>query len=420
MNRYLEFNKILNFTSYHATHCIIVHYDEISIKGANRFIFERKLKDNIKQALSSLKCMRVRRLPGRFAIEFEDSSTQKVAMNRLKTIFGIAYLGVGIRLRDIDNKNLIEFIIEILNINSFDSFALRFMSDSSKSLFNLNELQSLLKEEIQTEFKAEFKQKNANILLTLEFIGKDVFFYTYSLPGPGGLPIGVSGRVVSLVSGGIDSPVAAYQIMKRGCNNIFVHFHSYPITSKASQDKVIEIVRKLAILQKFTLLYLIPFSEIQKEIIVDTPAPLRMILYRRMMLRIGENIALKLKAKALVTGDSLGQVSSQTLDNLVAISSCVSIPILRPLIGLDKKEIVSLAKSIKTYNISIQNSEDTCSFLITKHPVIRANIDSIIDTESKLNIKKLIIQSLISGIILKFNDTGQFQYLDPLKKVVAR
>jgi thiamine biosynthesis protein ThiI len=224
------------------------------------------------------------------------------------------------------------------------------------------------------------------------------FYYFDKIPGPGGLPSGVSGRVLCLQSGGIDSPVAAYRMMKRGCRVQFIHFHSYPILSKASQDKVREIVMLLTKHQLHSRLFMVAFGEIQRQVVLRVPPPLRVVVYRRLMLRIAEHFAHQQKAKALVTGEAVGQVASQTLDNISTINAVTNLPIFRPLIGLDKEEITIEARKIETYPISIIPDQDCCQLFIPKHPSTKAKLQAVQEAESELPVDDLVHQAVVEVV----------------------
>jgi thiamine biosynthesis protein ThiI len=228
----------------------------------------------------------------------------------------------------------------------------------------------------------------------VEVLPRDLYFSFAREVGPGGLPVGVSGRVVSLLSGGIDSPVAACRLMKRGCQVTFVHFHSFPFLDATSRDKAVELVQVLTRFQYRSMLYLVPFGEIQRQVVVSAPAPLRVVLYRRLMGRIAEQIARREHAKALVTGESLGQVASQTLENLAVIEEAVGIPVLRPLIGSDKEEIVQQARALGTYEISIIPDQDCCRLFVPRHPATSSSLEEIRQAESHLEVEKLVQMGL--------------------------
>jgi thiamine biosynthesis protein ThiI len=200
--------------------------------------------------------------------------------------------------------------------------------------------------------------------------------------------------VVSLLSGGIDSPVAAHRLMKRGCQVVFAHFHSSPFLDDTSRNKAVQLVEALTRFQYQSRLYLIPFGEIQQEVVVGAPAPLRVVLYRRLMSRIAEGIARREHAKAIVTGESLGQVASQTLDNLAVIEEAVGMPVLRPLIGSDKEEIVQQARELGTYEISIIPDQDCCRLFVPKHPATISTLEEVRAAEANLGIEKLVQMGL--------------------------
>ena len=232
----------------------------------------------------------------------------------------------------------------------------------------------------------------------IDLFDNKAFLYHKRVPGRGGLPVGVSGKVVAMISGGIDSPVGAYFAMNRGARVIFVHFHSVPYTTPASIEKVKEVVTSLNKFQIKSRLYLVELAPIQKQIMDNTLARFRVLLYRRFMLMISEQIAIKENAKGIVTGESLGQVASQTLENMEAVGNISDISILRPLIGFDKQEIIDKAKDISTYDISIQPDQDCCSLFTPKNPATKAKSEQLDLEEKKLNVDFLVKKALDSAI----------------------
>jgi thiamine biosynthesis protein ThiI len=242
--------------------------------------------------------------------------------------------------------------------------------------------------------------RNPELTCWIEVVEDYAIIYVERLPGLGGLPSGTSGKVVVLLSGGIDSPVAAWKIIKRGCTAVFVHFHSFPYTNKESQEKAKQISQLLSHYQLRSKIYLVPFAEIQRHIMVDTPAETRVVLYRRFMLRLAEAIAHQEKARVLVTGDSVGQVASQTIENIDVISRAVAMPILRPLVGDDKLEIVEVARRIGTYEISIQPDQDCCSLFVPKHPATKADLGEIETSEHRLDVAEAMKQAVVSAEVL--------------------
>jgi thiamine biosynthesis protein ThiI len=237
----------------------------------------------------------------------------------------------------------------------------------------------------------------------IDVVDKRAFLYTERIHGPGGLPVGVSGKVLSLLSGGIDSPVAAYYVMKRGAAVSFVHFHSVPYTNEASIEKVREMIEKLQVFQQKITLFLVELASIQKEVMVLTAEKYRIILYRRFMVRIAEALAKKQRTGALLTGDSLGQVASQTLENMSVIEEAISMPLLRPLIGFDKLEIINKARAIDTYDISILPDQDCCALFVPKHPATKARLKDILSEEKKLKVDEMVQRAVANIKIEQFD-----------------
>jgi thiamine biosynthesis protein ThiI len=220
--------------------------------------------------------------------------------------------------------------------------------------------------------------------------------------GFGGLPVGVGGRVACLLSGGIDSPVAAFRLMRRGCRVVFVHCHSYPITTVASQEKARQLVRILTRYQLRSRLVLVPFGDLQRQVVVATPPPARVVIYRRFMLRVAERIARRLNARALVTGEAIGQVSSQTLENLATIDAATSMPVLRPLIGMDKEDITAEARRIRTYEVSILPDEDCCQVFVPRNPAINVNLAQAAEAEEGLPIDAMVREAVDRSVRERF------------------
>jgi thiamine biosynthesis protein ThiI len=243
---------------------------------------------------------------------------------------------------------------------------------------------------VEEKIGARVDLKNPELTVFVEVLPKQIFFSFEKIKGVGGLPVGTAGKVVSLLSGGIDSPASSFMMMKRGCRVVFIHFHSFPYLDQSSQEKAVELAKILNQYQRGSRLYLVPFGDIQKQAVLTIPEAYRVIVYRRLMLRIAQKIAKKENAKALVTGESLGQVASQTLENISVIAKAVSLPVFRPLIGMDKEEIIKIAKKIETYNISIMPDQDCCQLFMPKHPATKSNIKNISRAESELDIEKLV------------------------------
>jgi thiamine biosynthesis protein ThiI len=228
------------------------------------------------------------------------------------------------------------------------------------------------------------------LTIHVEALTNEAFYFFGKERGAGGLPVGVSGRVACLLSGGIDSPVAAWRLMRRGCRVLFVHFHSYPILSRASQEKARELVRLLSEYQYRSKLFLVPFGEIQQQVVLTVAPPLRVVIYRRLMMRIAERIAHQNRAQALVTGEVVGQVASQTLENMASINGVVSLPVLRPLVGMDKDEITAEAQRLGTFPISIIPDQDCCTLFTPRHPATKAGAIEVERAEAALAVDEIV------------------------------
>jgi thiamine biosynthesis protein ThiI len=237
----------------------------------------------------------------------------------------------------------------------------------------------------------------------VEALSKEAFYFFGKERGAGGLPVGASGKVACLLSGGIDSPVAAWRMMRRGCRVVFVHFHSYPILSRASQEKARELATSLARFQYHSRLMLVPFGEIQQRVVLAVPPPLRVVVYRRLMMRIAERLARLNRAQALVTGEVVGQVASQTLENMATIDTVVSLPVLRPLVGMDKEEITAEAQRLGTYPISIIPDQDCCTLFTPKHPATKAKRHEVERAEEALPVAEIVEQAAAAAVVEHFS-----------------
>ena len=366
---------------------IVVHYGEIGIKGANREKFEKQLLRNLQSVLKNQ--ARVLRYYGRIVCNLKGKVDLERIKDRLSLMPGVEYFAFAIKT-SLDLKKIEQAILRIAKEKNFTTFKVETQRSNKSFPLTSLELNKRLGALIVEKLGKKVKMKNQDLTFYVEITEKNAFIYTEKIKGIGGLPVGVSGKVVALVSGGIDSPVASFLMMKRGCEVIVAHFYNKTINTQASLEKIRKIAKQLASIQLRLKLYLVPFEKIQREIIKKIPAKQRMIIYRRFMHRIAEKIAKKENAKALVTGDSIGQVASQTLQNIKVIYDVNSLPVFAPLIGMNKMETVELAKKIKTYEYSILPYEDCCSFMIAPHPETHANLDYIKNLEEDLEVEKLV------------------------------
>jgi tRNA uracil 4-sulfurtransferase len=368
---------------------VLIRYHEIALKKGNRQYFTELLKRNLLAAVKDLGAKEIRSLPARLLLTFKNDIDPSIAVQRIGTVFGVANFSLVERTaRDIDA--LRSRILESINGTHFSSFRIETQRGDKTFPLNSPEINRQLGAVVKEKSGARVDLMNAEFTVTVEILPRDAFFGFNKIPGVGGLPVGASGRLISLISGGIDSPVAAYRMMQRGCRLIFVHFHSVPYLDNTSQEKVRQLITILTRHQFLSRLYLVPFGEIQRQIVASVARPLRVILYRRMMLRIAEAIARKEKAKALVTGESLGQVASQTLDNIAVIQQAARIPVLRPLVGMDKQEIIDQARRIGTFETSSIADQDCCQLFVPKHPATKARFSDVELDETKFDVNELV------------------------------
>ena len=384
-----------------AVHCIVVHYHEIALKGKNRPMFVRRLGDNLRAATAGLGIKEVRRLTGRLVLMLKPTAAIEEICQQVANVPGVANFAVGYRT-PLQLEILKGAILEALAGRTFGTFRVQTKRGYKAFPLTSPEINSDVGHYLQQHIDAAVDLETPEFTVSIEILPHEALFYFDRQDGPGGLPVGVSGAVVCLLSGGIDSPVAAYRMLKRGCTAAFVHFHSYPILSRVSQEKVRDLVALLTRYQFASRLILIPFAPIQQRIVADVTAPYRVVLYRRYMVRIAEAFAHLFDAKALVTGESVGQVASQTLENLAAIDEVSGLPILRPLIGMDKQEIVRQAMALGTYDISILPDQDCCSLFVPHHPTVRADPEVIARIEANLDTSTLIQQAIETAQVLEF------------------
>lgn len=372
---------------------ILIHYNEIALKGKNRKFFENKLADNIRISLKGL-AKEVKRIHGAIFTELKPKADVEEAKEKLQKIFGVAYFVIAEEC-EADIKKIEKKVLEVLKGRDFKTFKIETKRSDKKFPLDSQEISIRLGALVLEKFKnIKVDLHHPELTVFVEISPTGVFIYFEKIQGAGGMPVGTGGKAVALLSGGIDSPVAAWRIIKRGVNTIFVHLHSYPQTSKASEEKVKELVGVLKQYQNEVKIYMVPFLEIQKEIMMKILAPYRVIMYRRFMIRIAEEIAKREGALALVTGESIGQVASQTIENINTVNSVAGLPILRPLIGYDKEEIIREAKRIGTFEISIQPHEDCCTVFLPRNPATKSSSKLIEREEEKLDIAKLLKSAL--------------------------
>lgn len=374
---------------------VAVHYHELGLKGGNRARFERLLGRNVERALAGLGAGRVKRLPGRLVLPVTDRSQEESILERLRWVPGIAYCAPAWRV-PLEMEAITTAVLEALEEERLRpaTFAIRPRRANKDFPHSSQDIGQLVGRAVQDRWGWPVDLSRPELEIRVDVLFRHALIFTRRVQGVGGLPVGASGPVLSLISGGIDSPVAAFQLMKRGCRTGLVHFHSVPFTSPRSRRKAVQLAQVLTKVQGRTRLYLVGFGEVQRELVLATPPPYRVILYRRFMARIAQALAGEHGYGALVTGESLGQVASQTLENLATIEEAVQVPILRPLIGLDKQEIIDRARDLGTYDISILPYEDCCSLFLPEHPATKATVEEVRRIEAELDVAALVRSAL--------------------------
>ena len=383
----------------------LIHYHEIALKGKNRNFFLKQLEANILLATRDLGCGPLKRLAGRLFLEMREETSWEVLRQRLSRVFGIANFAPAFMMAP-NLELLAQRIEEEVSSRSFHSFRVAARRAFKTFPQTSQEINEIIGARVQRICGARVDLTNPELTIYIEILPAEAFVYFDKLLGPGGLPVGTSGTVACLLSGGIDSPVAAYRMMKRGCRVVFVHFHSQPFADRTSQEKAIELVRLLTRYQFASRLYLAPFGELQQEVVSHVTGRMRIVVYRRLMLRIAEQIARKEGAQALVTGESLGQVASQTIENIATIEQASTLPILRPLIGMDKDEITQQAQQIGSYEVSIIPDQDCCSMFLPRQVATHTTHREAELAERPLDLERLVAQAHSAAYSLELSFPG--------------
>ncbi|MGH7275700.1 MAG: tRNA uracil 4-sulfurtransferase ThiI [Candidatus Rokuibacteriota bacterium] len=374
---------------------VLVHYHEIGLKRGNRPLFLRHLAKNLARATSDLGPARPRQLSGRVLLDLDDHPAPERVRDRARRVCGVASVALAYRVGStLDAMKAV--IGQLIEGRAFASFRITARRAFKTYPMTSVELNRALGAFVVGRAGARVDLHDPELEIHVEVMPSETFIYADRLAGPGGLPVGASGTVAALLSGGIDSPVAAWRMMKRGCRVVFVHFHSVPYLPPASQVKARALVLRLTEWQYDSRLLLVPFGEIQREVVLTVPPPARVVVYRRLMVRIAEALGRERGALALATGESLGQVASQTLENIARIDEVASLPILRPLIGMDKLEITDEARRLGTLEISIEPDADCCTLFTPRHPATRMSGAEVSAAEAGLDIPRLVLQG-VSG-----------------------
>mgnify|MGYP003439080583 FL=1 len=380
-------------------------FHELALKGKNRPFFLKRAKAHVRRALKGLGVALEGEWPMALLFRLPEEAWPE-AKARLQDTLGVERFA-RVHRTPPDLEALKAALEKALEGQAFGSF--RITAKRSDKAFPLTspEIERALGAFVKGKTGAPVRLKGAEREFVVRVLPGAALLEVERHPGPGGLPPGVSGRVVALLSGGIDSPVAAYRLMRRGAEVVLVHCRPFPLLSGASREKAKALAERLARFQHRLRLHLVPFSEVQRHIIVEAPTAYRVVLYRRYMLRIAEAIAREEGALALCTGDSLGQVASQTLENLHAVNQAATLPVFRPLIGWDKEEIVAEAQRIGTYATSILPDEECCTLFAPKHPVTRARLEVVLETEARLPTEELLALALKEREVLTYTWPGK-------------
>jgi thiamine biosynthesis protein ThiI len=380
---------------------VIAHYQEIALKKKNRPWFLHRLVRNVRWAMSDLDVPEVRTPMGRIEIVLGRDEVWPEVRERMSRMFGIGNFSLATRV-PLDLDTLADALVRDLPAGPVESFRIAVRRADKRFPIPSPDVERVLGRRVQDARGWKVNLSEPAMKIGVELLPNEAFYYFGKLPGPGGLPMGTAGRVAALLSGGIDSPVAAWRMMKRGCTTTLIHFHSYPFLSRTSQDKARDLARLLTRYQFRSRLYLVPFGELQRQITLSVPGPLRVVIYRRMMFRIAERIARTRGAHALVTGEVLGQVASQTIENMTAIDGASRLPVFRPLIGMDKEEITAQAEKIGTYSTSIVPDEDCCTLFTPRHPATSARRADIDSAEATLEIDAMVAAAASAAVIERF------------------
>jgi tRNA uracil 4-sulfurtransferase len=386
---------------------LVAHHHELGLKGKNKDYFEQILARTLKRAMRRTGYTNIRRGFGRIVVDFGEDGQPDLAAERVARLFGIAYVGVGRRVEP-DMEQIGEAALSFMTDEPFHSFRVRARRTHSNFMHTSQDIHEIVGRRIQDATGGRVDLKHADATAWVELFGGAGVVYRKRIEGTGGLPAGVSGKMIALLSGGIDSPVAAWRMWRRGASIELLHFHGQPFTDPSSVQQAVELAEQLTQFHPEVTLHLVPLGDAQREIVTHAPSSMRVILYRRTMFRIASELAVQRGAKAIVTGDALGQVASQTIENLTTVDAAVpGVEVLRPLVGMTKQEIIEDAHRIGTYGISTRKYQDCCVLFEPRSPAIRARPWEAEQAEAELDINALVGKSL-AGI-----ETRHLELPDP-------
>lgn len=378
---------------------VLLKYGEIALKGLNRPMFEQRLLKNLAGALAPAGEFRIRKSQSMIYVEpMDDTIDMDDAIARMRKVFGIVNICPAVSCEK-DMESIAKTVIACLRDMDTEGKSFKVEAKREDKQFPLNSPQICQQMGgciLKNVKGLRVDVHNPDILVQIE-IRKKAYIFTEKFSGAGGMPVGTNGKATLLLSGGIDSPVAGWMISKRGVALDAVHFHSHPYTSDRAKEKVIDLAKIISAYTGKIHLHIVPFTEIQLAIIDRCPKNYLTLIMRRIMMQIAERIAVSNGAKALITGESIGQVASQTMESLAVTDHAVSVPVFRPCIGMDKEEIVQISKRIDTYETSILPYEDCCTIFVPKHPKTKPTLEEITEAEKALENLEEMIQTAIAG-----------------------
>lgn len=377
---------------------ILVRYGEIALKGLNRPVFEDKLIKNIRRALNGMGKIAVIKSQSRIYVEPETEEYEfEEALEKLTKVFGIVSVSPVWKIDsdfEVIKEHALILVKELLKRKDYSTFKVETKRGNKKFPMESPEISRELGAHILASIPALNVDVNKPEFTLYVEVRESTYIYSEIIPSNGGMPVGSNGKATLLLSGGIDSPVAGWMIAKRGVEVEAVHFYSYPYTSERAKEKVIDLAKILASYCGRVNLHVVPFTDIQLEINDKCPEEQLTIIMRRVMMIIAEKIAEKTGSLALITGESVGQVASQTLQSLAVTNAAVKMPVLRPLIGMDKNEVIEIARKINTFETSILPYEDCCTVFVAKHPNTKPKMDKILESEEALELEELIVSAI--------------------------
>ena len=372
---------------------IVVRVHEVALKGRNRPVFLQALAKHLKKVTRNLGVSEVVSHHLLIRLKLESDADWGTIKKVISMVPGAVKFSL-VRRVPADFNEIASAVNSLVSDSDFATFRISSRRSDKKFEWSSREMNVSLGALVEHSSGAKVDLSNPELDIHVDVLSKDAFVWSSDEEGMGGLPTGTGGKVAVLMSGGIDSPVAAWRMIKRGCEASLIHFHSFPLVEGRSREKAMDLATRLTEFQLNTFLHLVPFAPLQQEIILSVPGPLRVVIYRRFMFRIAELIAKTNGARALVTGESLGQVGSQTLINMATVDEAAAHPILRPLIGMDKSEIIHQAQQIKTYSISILPDEDCCTLFVPKSPSTKVSYKEALSAETNLDIERMVIDAV--------------------------